>query len=142
MACKLLQWHGNPSKLLCEMWLQHCKFSHHQQLWRKLNGFNHNATLIAPVLLTSFLMSTNLLLKLMISQQVWTALAPAPCLSWDRKREDRKYGHFPPDYLMKMLKSVGSLMHMRELYKLWMNGKILYQKCIKTVWNKGQLTPF
>jgi len=89
MACKLFQWHGNPSKLLCKIWLQHCKFSHHQRLWRKLNEFNRNATLIAPVLLTSFLMSTNLSLKLMLGQQVWTALAPAACMSWDRKRDDR-----------------------------------------------------
>lgn len=32
-------------------------------------------------------------------------------------------------------------MHMRELYKLWMNCKIFCLKCLKTVCNKGQLTP-
>jgi hypothetical protein len=50
---------GNPacgnSKLLCEMWLRHCRFSQYQPVMNKTaNGLNYKAILITAVLSNNF----------------------------------------------------------------------------------------
>jgi hypothetical protein len=84
-----------------------------------------------------------------ISWQVWTDQAPALCTWQARTRRQDEMQPLPTwpyheDALMTILvlkKAKIWETQMRDLWKLWMNCKILCLKYVKTIWNKGQLTP-
>ena len=122
-------------------------------MWTKMtqseNGKKCKATLCAPVLTMNLFTLKNLSIPVVISRQVWTDQAPVPCTWQARKGRQEEMQPLPTrPYLKDALMAILVLKtakiwatHITDLWKLWMNCKILCLKYIKPIWNKGQLTP-